>query len=100
MSTIHQMNMSVGDGGAVHMPPKEAVYSDLLSLGVSARKSHVEFAAQAGGQYKPASKNIIETLRFFEISEVNTNYIFFFHVKFLFYTLQGTRCLRSDELAV
>jgi hypothetical protein len=54
------MNMSVGDGGAVHMPPKEAVYSDLLSLGVSARKSHVEFAAQAGGEYKPSSRNVIE----------------------------------------
>ena len=60
MSTMHQVNMAVGDGGAVHMPPKEAVYSDLLSLGVSARKSHVEFAAQSGGQFKPASRNVIE----------------------------------------
>ena len=60
MSTMHQINMSIGDGGAVHMPPKEAVYSDLLSLGVSARKSHVEFASQAGGQYKPGSRNVIE----------------------------------------
>ena len=60
MSTMHQINMAVGDGGAVHMPPKEAVYSDLLSLGVSARKSHVEFAAQAGGDYKPGSRNVME----------------------------------------
>ena len=60
MSTMHQINMAVGDGGAVHMPPKEAVYSDLLSLGVSARKSHVEFASQAGGDYRPGSRNIIE----------------------------------------
>ena len=60
MSTMHQINMAVGDGGAVHMPPKEAVYSDLLSLGVSARKSHVEFQSQAGGQYRPASRNVIE----------------------------------------
>ena len=57
---MHQINMAVGDGGAVHMPPKEAVYSDLLSLGVSARKSQVEFAAQSGGQYKPSSRNVIE----------------------------------------
>jgi len=60
MSTMHQINMAVGDGGAVHMPPKEAVYSDLLSLGVSARKSHVEFPSQAGGEYKPSSRNVIE----------------------------------------
>ena len=60
MSTMHQINMAVGDGGAVHMPPKEAVYSDLLSLGVSARKSHVEFPSQAGGQYIPSSRNVIE----------------------------------------
>ena len=60
MSSMHQINMSIGDGGAVHMPPKEAVYSDLLSLGVSARKSHVEFAAQAGGGYKPSSRNVVE----------------------------------------
>ena len=60
MSTMHQINMAVRDGGAVHVPPKETVYSDLLSLGVSARKSHVEFAAQSGGQYEPASRNVIE----------------------------------------
>ena len=28
---MHQINMAVGDGGAVHMPPKEAVRADTAS---------------------------------------------------------------------